>query len=73
MLTVPRDGVLVDRNTNKVADLLDLAARHARRPEVPEDEVVVRAVRLEAVAVAHELGRESLCVGDDLPGVRLPG
>ena len=41
----------VDRDPSHVADLLNLGAGELERAQVPQDEVVVRAVRLELVPV----------------------
>jgi len=41
----------VDVDTCNVADLLDLGAGKLKRTQVPEDQVVVRATRLELVPV----------------------
>ncbi len=65
--------VLVDRDADEVAELLELRAGEAERAQVPEDEVVVRARGLELVAALDELLAEGGRVRDDLLGVRLPG
>jgi hypothetical protein len=59
----------VDRDAHQVAHLFHLAAGQAERPQVPEHEVVVRAARLELVAVLGERGGQSAGVSDDLLGV----
>lgn len=64
-------GRTVDGDPELVAELLELAARQAEGPQVPEDEMVVRAARLELVAVPDELLTERASVRDDLLGVRL--
>ena len=50
----------------EIADSGDLAASKLKRTEIPENEVVVRAVRLELVPVAGELGCEDAGVRNDL-------
>ena len=65
-------GRTVDGDAYEVAELLELAARQAERAQVPEDEVVVRAGRLELLAARDELRAEGARVGDDLLRVRLP-
>ena len=62
----------VDGDAREVADLLDLAARHTSGPQIPKDEVVLRAVSLKPVSVVDELRSKRLRVRDDLLRVRLP-
>ena len=66
-------GRTVDSNANDIADLLDLAASETSRAQIPEDEMVVRAICLELVPVLHELFCHRLGVCDHLPGIGLPG
>ena len=54
---------------SQITDLLDLAASQLERAQIPEVQVVVRAVGLELVVVLDELGRDRSRVGDDLRGV----
>jgi hypothetical protein len=67
-----RERRTVDGDPDEVAQLLELRAGQLERAQVPEHEVVVRPVRLELVAVAHERLRERARVRDDLLRVRLP-
>ena len=62
----------VDGDAYEVAELLELAASEAEGAEVPEDEVVVRAGRLELVVTRNELLAEGRRVRDNLLRVRLP-
>lgn len=55
----------------QVAHSGDLATSELERAKIPENEVVVRAVRLQLVAVARELGGEDAGVRDDLLRVYL--
>jgi hypothetical protein len=72
-LTVTSDGVLVDGDVGEVADLFDLGSGQTKRPEVPEDQVVVGSARLELVVrtVLHDGRGEGLGVLDDGGGVLL--
>jgi hypothetical protein len=63
--------ILVERNVRQITDLLDLRAGQTERAEVPEDEVVVRAIGLKLVALGGELGSDGPAVGDDLGSVLL--
>eukprot|EP00968_Pinguiococcus_pyrenoidosus_P005605 scaffold363_cov255-Pinguiococcus_pyrenoidosus.AAC.15 len=68
---VARHGVLVQRDVHLVAELLELGAREALRAQVPEDEVVVRAVGHDAVPQRPELVAHGLGVLHHLLGVHL--
>ena len=68
---VAGDSVLVERNVHKVTKLFDLRTGEANWTQVPEHEMVVRALGLEAVAVRHELLGNSLRVSTHLLGVLL--
>ena len=63
--------VLVQRNVDQVAHLLDLRARQTQRTHVPQDQVVVRAVRAQLVALVHQRLRQRLRVLLDLDAVLL--
>mmetsp|Transcript_3675 Transcript_3675/g.11435 ORF Transcript_3675/g.11435 Transcript_3675/m.11435 type:complete len:539 (-) Transcript_3675:171-1787(-) len=62
--------VLVERDVRLVEERLHLGARQAERAQVPQHEVVVRAVRRELVALVGERLGEVLAVSHDLLRVR---
>ena len=68
---VTDDGVLVERDAGQVADLLDLGAGQPERAQVPQVEMVVRAVGLELVALLDEGVGDGARVVDDGDGVLL--
>lgn len=70
---ITADGILVDGDTDVVADLFRLGASEAEGAQVPEDEVVVGTVSLQTVTLGEELGGQHTSVGYDLLGVRFPG
>lgn len=60
-----------DKGRTEIADLFDLAPGQPERPEIPKDEVVLRAGRLERVAMVDEPLGQRLRVLNDGLGVRL--
>mmetsp|Transcript_37835 Transcript_37835/g.75400 ORF Transcript_37835/g.75400 Transcript_37835/m.75400 type:complete len:381 (-) Transcript_37835:18-1160(-) len=64
-------GVAVQGDRRHLADLLELGAREAVRPQVPKDEVVVRAVAGELVALRLQRLGEGVRVGHDMLRVLL--
>lgn len=68
---VTADRVLVEGDLSHVTDALDLGAGELKGTEIPEDQVVVRTVGLDLVAVANQLGGKGLGVGNDLLGIEL--
>mmetsp|Transcript_128741 Transcript_128741/g.400549 ORF Transcript_128741/g.400549 Transcript_128741/m.400549 type:complete len:369 (-) Transcript_128741:337-1443(-) len=68
---VAMHGIAVQGDGGLLADLLELRAGEAVGAEVPEDQVVVRPVARQLVALAHEGLRQRLGVGDDGLGVLL--
>jgi hypothetical protein len=69
---ITADGVLIDGDTDVVADLFCFRASKADRAQVPEDEVVVSALSLKTITLLVEPGSQYTCVGHDLLGVRFP-
>merc|ERR1712146_742174 len=61
---VSRYRVLVQGDRDAIADLLDLGAREAVRPKIPQDQVVVCAAGGELVALLHQGGSQGRCVLD---------
>ena len=68
---VAEDGVLVQSDVKKVAQVLHLASSQAERTQIPEHQVVVGAAGDEAVALGHESFAARLGVRLDLLDVRL--
>ena len=69
---ITADGVLVDGDADVVTDLFCLGASEADGAQVPEDEVVVGTLSLQAVTVGVKVGGQHTSVGYDLLGVRFP-
>lgn len=65
-------GILVDRDANNVAELLELAAGESQRAKIPENKVVIGTVGLQLVPVGNEFLTEGLRIGDDLLSICLP-
>mmetsp|Transcript_14353 Transcript_14353/g.22538 ORF Transcript_14353/g.22538 Transcript_14353/m.22538 type:complete len:357 (-) Transcript_14353:435-1505(-) len=68
---VAHDRVLVQRDVDGVADLLVLGAGEPLGPQVPQDQVVVRAARAHAVALGGQGVGHGLRVGLHLDSVGL--
>lgn len=68
---ITADRVLVEGDLGNVADALDLGAGELEGAKIPEDQVVVRTVGLDLVAVADQVGGKGLRVGNDLLGIEL--
>mmetsp|Transcript_41191 Transcript_41191/g.106299 ORF Transcript_41191/g.106299 Transcript_41191/m.106299 type:complete len:371 (+) Transcript_41191:231-1343(+) len=64
-------GVAIQSDGAEIADLLELGAREAVRPQVPEHQVVVRAVARELVALGLQGLAQGVGVGHDVLGVLL--
>ena len=62
----------VNRDADEIANLLDLAAGNTHWAQIPENEVVIRAIGLELVAFRDELFRQGLSVLNHLGGVCFP-
>mmetsp|Transcript_17647 Transcript_17647/g.56218 ORF Transcript_17647/g.56218 Transcript_17647/m.56218 type:complete len:334 (+) Transcript_17647:94-1095(+) len=65
--------VLVERDADRLGELLELGAGQPLRPQVPEHEVVVGTARDDGVASRHERGGERLRVRLDTPDVLAEG
>jgi hypothetical protein len=65
-VAIAGDGVLVQRDAHRLADLLHLAAREAVRAQVPQHKVVVCAARRQLVTRRRQRLSERVCVGADL-------
>ena len=70
---MPVHSILVYRNPYQITNLLHLAPRHPRRPQIPQHEMVIRSRGLEFVPVRYEFGCERAGVGDDLGCVGVEG
>mmetsp|Transcript_9681 Transcript_9681/g.25762 ORF Transcript_9681/g.25762 Transcript_9681/m.25762 type:complete len:336 (-) Transcript_9681:1487-2494(-) len=64
-------GVAIQSDGAEIADLLEFGAREAVRPQVPEHQVVVRAVARELVALGLQGLGQGVGVGHDVLGVLL--
>lgn len=68
---VTADRVLVEGDRGHVADTLDLGTGQLVGAEIPEDQVVVRAIGDDLVSLLEQSGGKGLGVGNDLLGVQL--
>eukprot|EP00162_Nutomonas_longa_P021989 comp4956_c0_seq1/m.3941 comp4956_c0_seq1/g.3941 ORF comp4956_c0_seq1/g.3941 comp4956_c0_seq1/m.3941 type:complete len:487 (+) comp4956_c0_seq1:26-1486(+) len=63
---VAKDTVLVERDVHAVAQGLELGAREPDRAQIPQNQMVVRAARADAVAMGHKPSAQRADVLDDL-------
>lgn len=62
----------IDRNTDKIANLLHFGACEPYGPKIPKHEVVIGTLRLQLITMPNQDFGEDACIGDDLFGIGLP-